>query len=185
MNNKNNLEELIHWKDFTSGDENAFSVLFKLYYPELFNFGKIYTRDKCIINDSIQELFLDFWEKRERLSSDVNVSSYIFAGFRNKLFKQINQGLIFKSFKKGELEVYFDLSIEEIIIQREIDLNKILKINTILNQLSNKQKEVIYLKFYKGNSNEQIAQILKINYQSVKNYVFRSLQIFRDELQIN
>lgn len=184
MNKYKNLEELIHWKDLISGDENAFSVLFKLYYSQLFNFGKIYTKDKSIINDSIQELFLDFWEKREKLSSDVEVKSYIYAGFRNKLMKQINQSVIYKSFNKDEMDVFFDLSVEEMAIQRESEKNKILKINTILNQLSNRQKEVIYLRFYKGLSNEQIAEILKINYQSVKNYVFRSLQIFRDQFQI-
>ncbi len=181
MDFNKNLVELLFWKDIISGDEAAFSSIFKSYYKPLFNFGKLYTSDKSIINDSIQDLFMDFWEKRKNLNPDVDVKSYIFGGFRNKLFKKINQRSFIKQFGDDNVKVGFELSYEDIEIEKESDKLKVLKLNKILNQLPPKQKEVIYLKFFKGLDNEQIAEVLKINYQSVKNHVYRSILVLREK----
>jgi RNA polymerase sigma factor (sigma-70 family) len=81
------------------------------------------------------------------------------------------------------------LSYESLRIETEENKDKIIRLNNLLNQLPPKQKEVIYLKFYKGLSNEQISQILNINYQSVKNHVYRSIVMLRsyygNEAKIN
>lgn len=183
MNFSKNLVDLLFWKDIISGDESAFSSIFKSYYNPLFNFGKLYTSDKSLINDSIQDLFIDFWEKRKNLNPDVDVKSYIYGGFRNKLLKKINQKPFLKQFNDDQVKIGFELSYEDLEIEKETDKLKVLKLNKILNRLPPKQKEVIYLKFYKGLNNEQIADVLKINYQSVKNHVYRSILVLRENLK--
>jgi RNA polymerase sigma factor (sigma-70 family) len=175
------LVDLLFWKDMISGDESAFSSIFKSYYQPLYNFGKLYASDKALINDSIQDLFMDFWEKRKNLKPEVDVEAYIYGAFRFKILRRINQKFLFTSFHEDHLNVIYEISKEDLEIRNEIDQERIVKINDLLNQLPPKQKEVIYLKFYKGLSNEQIAKILDINYQSVKNHVFRSLQVLREK----
>lgn len=188
MNPCQNIEEKLYWKEMVSGDEAAFSALFTKYYELLSNFGKIYTTSSSLISDAIQDLFTDFWEKRKKLNPDVNVRSYIYGGFRNKLLKRINKrkGYVFR---EEPVEVEFELSYESLRIETEENKDKIIRLNNLLNQLPPKQKEVIYLKFYKGLSNEQISQILNINYQSVKNHVYRSIVMLRsyygNEAKIN
>lgn len=188
MNPCQNIEEKLYWKEMVSGDEAAFSALFRKYHVLLVNFGKIYTVSDSLINDAVQDLFSDFWEKRKKLNPDVNVKSYIFGGFRNKLLKRINKRKGFV-FREEPIEVEFELSYESLKIETEENKDKILRLNSLLNQLPPKQKEVIYLKYYKGLSNEQIAQILNINYQSVKNHVYRSIIMLRsyygNEAKIN
>lgn len=183
MSSNRNLNDLLHWKDMICGDEAAFSLLFKKYYNSLYNFGKLYTTDSTLISDSIQDLFMDFWEKRRKLSPDVNVKAYVYGAYRNKLFKKLKHRSVLKHFHENTLEIGHDLSHEEVLINNESKNQKILKVHSILNQLPPKQKEVIYLKFYKGFSNQQISQVLEINYQSVKNHVYRSSLIFKKELK--
>jgi RNA polymerase sigma factor (sigma-70 family) len=51
-----------------------------------------------------------------------------------------------------------------------------------LNQLSNRQKEVIYLHFYNGMSYSEIEDILAINRQSVRNHMYRGMETLRSVL---
>ena len=78
MEKSSNLNDLVYWKDMISGDEIAFSFLFKKYYSSLYNFGKLYTSDSSLISDSIQDLFMDLWEKRKNLGSVHKVKSYLY-----------------------------------------------------------------------------------------------------------
>jgi DNA-directed RNA polymerase specialized sigma24 family protein len=39
------------------------------------------------------------------------------------------------------------------------------------------------LKYYKGFDNQQISEVLEINYQSVKNHLYRSSLIFKKEMK--
>lgn len=183
MSSNHNLNDLLHWKDMISGDEAAFSSLFKKYYNSLYNFGKLYTSDSTLISDSIQDLFMDLWEKRRKLSPDINVKPYVYGAFRNKLFKKVKQRSGLKSLYENKLEIGYDLCVEEQLINSERKNQTILKVHGVLKKLPPKQREVIFLKFYKGFSNQQISEILEINYQSVKNHIYRSSLIFKKELK--
>ena len=181
-----NLNDLVYWKDMISGDETAFSFLFKKYYSSLFNFGKLYTSDSSLISDSIQDLFMDLWEKRKSLGSVHKVKSYLYGGFRNKLFQRFKKRIkksVFKNTSDNNLDFGMSLSIEDKIIKTENNNEKVKKVKNIINLLPPKQKEVIYLKYYKGFDNQQISEVLEINYQSVKNHLYRSSLIFKKEMK--
>ncbi|MFP3345370.1 sigma-70 family RNA polymerase sigma factor, partial [Halomonas sp. SIMBA_159] len=45
-----------------------------------------------------------------------------------------------------------------------------------INQLTPKEREVLYLKFYEGMNYEEIEQIMSVSYQTSRNYVYRALQ---------
>ncbi|MGZ3846904.1 MAG: RNA polymerase sigma factor, partial [Flavisolibacter sp.] len=48
-----------------------------------------------------------------------------------------------------------------------------------INQLPARQKEIIYLRIYKGLSFEEIGQIMQLNYQVVRNLLSQALKSFR------
>lgn len=186
MEKNSNLNDMIYWKDMVSGDETAFSFLFKKYYSSLYNFGKLYTSDSSLISDSIQDLFMDLWEKRKNLGSVHKVKSYLYGGFRNKLFQRFKKRIkksVFKNTPDNNLDFGMSLSIEDKIIKTENNNEKVKKVKNIINLLPPKQKEVIYLKYYKGFDNQQISEVLEINYQSVKNHLYRSSLIFKKEMK--
>ena len=186
MEKNSNLNDMVYWKDMVSGDETAFSFLFKKYYSSLHNFGKLYTSDSSLISDSIQDLFMDLWEKRKNLGSVHKVKSYLYGGFRNKLFQRFKKRIkksVFKNTPDNNLDFGMSLSIEDKIIKTENNNEKVKKVKNIINLLPPKQKEVIYLKYYKGFDNQQISEVLEINYQSVKNHLYRSSLIFKKEMK--
>ena len=58
------------------------------------------------------------------------------------------------------------------------------KFERIVNLLSNRQKEAIYLRFHAEMSYEEISEVLGINYQSARNLVHRSIEKIRREMDL-
>ena len=68
-----------------------------------------------------------------------------------------------------------EFSIEAQIIQRETDEHQLKKLSQVLNKLTKREREVIYLKFYQEMDYEQIAALMSINYQSVRNLIHTAI----------
>ena len=50
------------------------------------------------------------------------------------------------------------------------------KLRQLVQSLPDRQKEVIHLRFFMNLKNEEIAEVLNINYQSVSNLLVRALK---------
>lgn len=75
--------------------------------------------------------------------------------------------------------------IEEIIIKNESRREQARELQKAINQLSNQQKEVLYLHYYNGMSYGEIEEILSINRQSVRNHMYRAMGTLRTVLDID
>jgi RNA polymerase sigma factor (sigma-70 family) len=75
--------------------------------------------------------------------------------------------------------VDFKFSTEDAMIQQEIDTLKQKNLAKHLNQLPNRQKEVLYLKYYSDLNTDDIAKVLEINYQSVLNLIHKGIKKLR------
>ncbi len=75
-----------------------------------------------------------------------------------------------------------DFSINEIVYKDETDKERKEKLVKAMNQLSPRQKETLFLRYYHGLSNDEIAEVMEINHQSVKNNLSRAVQKLRDIL---
>jgi RNA polymerase sigma factor (sigma-70 family) len=73
----------------------------------------------------------------------------------------------------------FQLSPEEIIIQGEACEQRQQALKQALQSLPARQKEVLFLRYYNGMSYDEIEQILSINYQSIRNHIYRATQRLR------
>ena len=74
---------------------------------------------------------------------------------------------------------YFELSHETFLIGKQNDEERTKKILEAVNQLPARQKEIIYLRIYKGLSYEEISQVMQLNYQVVRNLLSQALKSFR------
>jgi RNA polymerase sigma factor (sigma-70 family) len=56
------------------------------------------------------------------------------------------------------------------------------KLNDALSHLSDRQREIIYMKYYQQMEYEEIGRIMGLNYQSARNLVTRALSVLRKEM---
>jgi RNA polymerase sigma factor (sigma-70 family) len=73
----------------------------------------------------------------------------------------------------------FEFSHESFLISKQEDRERSKKILEAINQLPPRQKEIIYLKIYKGLTYEEISELMEINYQVVRNLLCQALKTFR------
>jgi RNA polymerase sigma factor (sigma-70 family) len=189
MSRDNFLKDINLWKRIIDKDcGDAFSELFTKYYKPLLNYGLQLVPRKQLVKDSIQELFFTVWDKRSRLSEVENVISYLFTSFSRTLFRQVE---LFRTWKLRD-QIYFTetlssglLDTEQLLILEETDKETKENLQKAFNNLSPHKKEVAFLKFYSGFSNDEIGDIMNIKTESVYNYMYRAIAALKQNVTVS
>jgi len=171
------LPDIDLWNAFTGGDRDAFSVLFRRFYPLLFQYGCKISPDTETVEDAIHELFLELWQKQSTPAVQ-SVKAYLLQSLKFKLYKGFRGRQHLKALGDEDLPG-FELSSETMMIQREEDDEKISKVFAGLQALTPRQREVIYLKIYKGLSYEEVGEVMQLNYQGTRNLLYTALRAFK------
>ena len=169
------------WIELKKDNPDALKVLFTKFYNDLYFYGTNLVTDNNLIIDTIQDVFAILWENKNRLSDVKHVKAYIFKIFRNKLLKVPHKNIRFFSLKDiSEFpEKEFIIPQEDVIIEQETRSQISKEIIAVIEKLTDKQKEILYLKFFCNLSNTDISKTLSINKQSVSNLLSRSLNTIR------
>lgn len=171
------------WANIESGDKEAYSEAYIFYYKKLFNYGKKITEDISIIEDAIDEVFIMVWTKRESLHEINSPQAYIFSSFRNYIIRKI-KSLNKMQFSEVEQETEMEFSIDSIIIQKETDLALKAQIQKAIEQLTSRQREAVFLRFYEGLSYIEIAGIMNISVKATYKIMARALNELKEILSI-
>ncbi|MPR34840.1 RNA polymerase sigma factor [Salmonirosea aquatica] len=166
---------VILWQRSVAGDKEAFCQLVEAHYKVLFNYGATFTSDRELIKDTLQDLFIHLWEKRETLRIQY-LTVYLLRSIRNNLFQSFRGNPFGPVAIDQEIHDRADeFTIENALIFQEAVSEKNQKISKAIATLPRRQKEVIFLKFYQGLDNEQIADLMQVNRQSVANLLHKAI----------
>jgi RNA polymerase sigma factor (sigma-70 family) len=173
MNNDDNL-----WLGLRQGDKEMFLALYKKYYHTLLFIGLKEMKDAQLVKDTIQQLFLYLWEKRETIQEANNVKCYLVTSFLRKLTADWK-----KSKQSGMLQVVWNSytedsqpNPEEKLIRKDEQNHLFKLLMDRINELPNRQKELIVLKFYEGLSYDEIVQRTGLSHRTVYNKIHEGLK---------
>lgn len=176
------------WIAFRKGDSEAYAQLVRCFYTVLYDYGTKLCRDSSIVEDCIHDLFLEIWQRRAYLSDTDYVKYYLLKALRRRIQDERKGQQKWQQAPLNDtLEVDFfgEFSIETKIIQQETNEYQLQKLRRILGKLTKREREVIYLKFYQEMDYEQIAGLMSINYQSVRNLVYTAINQLKIAWQQN
>ena len=183
---KDNSSDTTLWNQLRLGDEEAFSSLFERYYSTLVNYGKTLMTGEDRVKDCVQDVFVNIWTYRYKLNEAIVVKAYLLSSVRKRIARLHHREHIFSNIKNiDSLEFLFDFSIEDRLIADETTAKKVEQLNKSINQLSDRQKEAIYLRYHQGLTVEQVAEVLNLNYQSTKNLLHRAILQLRKDFPIS
>ena len=177
------------WELFTSGSQSAFSRLYDSYADTLYAFGLRYTSDKDMVKDCIHDLFIDLHHYRDGLAKDVNVRFYLLKSFKRKLHAASKKSSILSLNGWDPEESIpissFSFSVEQEIISDEKQREMLHMLAAQINQLPERQREILYLKFTHDLDYEQIASIMQISVPTCRTFVYRALKELRGKLELS
>ena len=172
--------ELSLIKGLQQGDESALASLMRMYFDDLFHYASRFTADRSLIKDCIQEVFISLWQRRETIGAIISPRYYLLRAIKNKTLKALHKRANnVRSITVEEYEFQYEFSIEKIIIEKQISEEKGLRLSKTLSQLSKRQKEIIYLKYYQHLDHGQIAELMNVTRQSVYNLLHETIQKLR------
>ncbi len=176
-------EEL--WIALKNADRGAYEQIYNLYYKELFEYANRFSKDKQTINDCLQDLFVNLWEKKDKITpSNDRILFYLMKALRNRLFRVSDLNKRFLHPQDLNENYSFELVLPQeffLIEEQEEEYQKNLILQS-LKHLSDRQREAIYLRFYKSLSFQEIASIMQVEQQSAHNLIFRALQVLRKKM---
>lgn len=169
-----NQHDIALWEAYQKGDHESFALLFRRYYEPLIQYGSKLTSINDLLEDCIQELFTELWQNKSQTQVQ-SVKAYLFKSLKYKLYRA-HQKRTTGPFNENYSESLFELSHENFLVGREQDAEKTARVVKALEQLSNRQKEIIYLKFYQELSYDEVSEIMNINYQAARNLLYQSIK---------
>ncbi|MEI7423998.1 MAG: sigma-70 family RNA polymerase sigma factor [Prolixibacteraceae bacterium] len=169
------------WNQFIlDGDLDTLSQIYFHYYDVMYDYGLRHTSDKQSVEDAIQDVFINLIKSRKGLGEVKNLTGYLIATFRRQLFINLNKlkRIILTEKTPEENFDYFkspdyDFSDNE---NQEILHSTI---SQCISNLTSKQKEIIFLRFERELSYDEIAKTLHISVESCYKSTYRSIKIIR------
>ncbi|GGZ16728.1 DNA-directed RNA polymerase sigma-70 factor [Echinicola pacifica] len=166
------------------GDRQALAGIYDCYYQDLYFYLLKFYSQEDLVQNAIHDLFVDLWEARKTLGEIQSLKAYLLVSSRRKLFRMLPKNhslsahLISNDVEPPEIP--FDYSHEDFLIDQELDEDRRHKIIEAINQLSPRQKEAIYLRYYEKLSVNEISEVQGIHYQSVLNNLQRAYEVMRN-----
>ena len=172
------MKKNIDWRKIKSGDEQEWSLLFSEHVDFLYSYGMKINRDSCVVKDVIQEVFISLYEKRNSLDDLMNVRAYLCRAVRYKILDKIKKAPNISIEKMREEE--FLLAFKKVKSSDNIEIAKKSSfVQKMLDKLSPRQREIIYLRYFRDMDIEEIVTTIGINKQSIYNLLSSALKIMR------
>lgn len=172
------------WKTMLEGDSESFSLIFKKQYKILYNYAFSICHNEELVKDSIQELFIYIWEKRNSLAQVKSVHNYLIISLRRIILKSLKIRVDENENSKNLL-IYLPkeaFSAQDMLILKESTEQTKTEMENALNKIPVRMREALYLKTYISLSYKEISVIMKISPQVARNYVSESFHRLRNIL---
>ena len=169
------------WMKFRDDDISALGDIFRTHFNELYFYGLKIVPLPDLVKDTIQDVFVTVWERRSSLGDVQNSKAYLLTILRRELLQKIKKERKEVSCEALDYE-QFIFSAEDFLIHQERSQELGNQLKESFAGLSARQREVVLLRFYHSLEFGEIAEILQINIQSVRNLLFRAIEKIRGEL---
>ncbi len=174
--------DAVLWREMKEGNEFAFREIFDSYVNLLFQYGITITRDRELVKDCVQELFIIIWTNRRSIAFARSVKYYMFFSLRRLIIKKsgiAKKFLALSSFSNAVLTIEGQ---DQTMLMKETRVNNQLLVSGALETLPTRQKEIIFLKYYQELKYEEIEKIMNLNNQVVRNTLCKALNSLRKQI---
>lgn len=164
-----------------SGDENAFTTLYKIYWSKVYNFSCLYLTSAVEAEEVVQEVFIKLWEARIFLKEEENLKNFLFIITRNLIFNQFRKSFNENAYKMTILKS----ATEEYHMEDEMiaaDLKE--HIQKLISELTPRQKEIFQMSREEHLSYKEIAVRLSISEKTVERHINDALKFLRKNIYL-
>lgn len=173
-----NADDSDGWNAFREGDDEALMRLYRQHLTALYAYGYNLARDRSLVEDAIQDVFLYLHQHRNRVDSAQNIRAYLMQSVRHRILALLKKSPAMQTLSNADSFLVDDRQ-EPAWVQDEADAERSRRLKNLLNQLPKRQREALYLIYFEQLSYEEAAQIMQVDVKSVYNFVYKALTAIR------
>jgi RNA polymerase sigma-70 factor, ECF subfamily len=162
-----------------NNNAGAFKEFFCLFQPGVYHFLYRYISDPEAAEDLTQETFINFWSHKESINPDLSPKAYLYRIARNLALNYKNRKPPVSSFAENE---NYLVSIGN---NPQQDYDKSFLIDDFqkaINLLPERCRATFILSRYEGLDYSEIAEVLNVSLQTVKNQMNKAFAVLRKQL---
>jgi len=171
------------WQASRQGNREAFDQFYLSTVRILYAYGKQLHTDTGLVEDCIQELFVNLWKNRKNIQIDHSAKQYLFLSLRRLIIRKAGKASEIPTERQvldSQHKAPIDAKADEIIELR----NQKAKVSKAINHLPKRQKEALFLKYYEGLDYEEIAGVMGLQKHGVYKLVSQAIKKLRKRLTV-
>jgi RNA polymerase sigma factor (sigma-70 family) len=173
------------WASFLNGDQNALKQIYLDHHKALFQYGMRMLLDEEACRDCIHNLFVKIWTNRKSLRYTDNIKYYLISALRNEIINYKTKENRYDHQPLNVEEFMLDFSVESAYIRKEEANEQTKKMADAMNQLTARQKEIIYLRFFEELDYDQIAEMMDITVKGAYKLSARAIDALKEIMQVD
>ncbi|MFA5655966.1 MAG: sigma-70 family RNA polymerase sigma factor [Dysgonamonadaceae bacterium] len=165
--------------------EKEIVLVYNQYVDDLFTYGCYLGFNEDIVKDAIHDVFVKIAVDRNILNDVSNIKFYLFRSLKNRLLdihkhqkRQISLENI-DLFQEMPFNMYVNM--EDILIEEEERVQIKREIEQMLDSLTDRQREIIYLRYAQEYEYPEIAELLQISVHGCRKLLSKAIISLREK----
>lgn len=162
-------------QQIAGGNQQAFSSLFRLFYPRLLSFALQYVHVKETAEEITNDVFIKLWNRKEYLEQVNNISTYLFVSIKNhslNYLKQYSHIHVVVENTEGHTGLINRDDPEQQLEWKELSF----QLSQAIDSLPDQCRAVFKLIKEDGFRYKEVAEILGISPRTVETQLFRAMK---------
>lgn len=163
------------------GDQAAWDYIARTYYQPLFGYVMSMVRERESAEELVQDVFVNFWAKREKINITTSLKAYLYRAARNHTLNFI---------KRRNFELNYQRSLAERMTRYHNDTEQTFhfselekRLNESIQALPEKRKEIFMMSRFEDLTYKEIATALDIPVRQVHYQIGLALKELRTKLK--
>lgn len=167
-------------RELAAGNESVFVQVFDTHSPKVYGLALKFLNSKEIAEEVVQDVFMDVWLKREKMSNVLNLGAYIHGMAKKKIYDAYRH-------KSNFVELFQELHYREPAensterMLQEVEHERLLE--EAVSELPDHHRKIFLMAREEGLSHEAIAQRMNLTRLAVKAHMKRILSYIRTRLE--
>lgn len=157
-----------------SGDKESFRHFYEEYANSAIRIASAITRNREMAKDAVQETFIRVYRHISSYNSTLPFEPWFYRILTNECLRLLKKDALFSNFKLTDLEN--DPSLAQGSFDQLADLYDTIQ------SLGDAHRIPLILKYIKGFSEKEIADILSLNQNTVKSRLFKARKLLKEQL---
>ena len=162
----------------------SIASIYNRYVDDLHTYALYLGFEKGIIMDAIHDVFCKFAADERRLQDVSNLKFYLFKSLKNRLYdlyKMRKEHIELSAIDLQETPFNIQVTIEERLIGQEEQQQIKNQLAEMLESLTERQREIVYLRYVQEYDYEQISELLNISVHGCRKLLSKAMQNLREK----